>query len=158
MERPALGYLTPKRGYSPAFLNTPKQEPTYILAGGGELSPGLRLTTLYAESTPLYTPPQDLGDAYWPHLPPGQSPGTPVRRAPPPERTLLVERLPHHAHSYLVTPERQPLDFLSPERVRHGSGPDSGKRGRPRADIITNLRVEGAQSSNPIKCHICSRY
>jgi hypothetical protein len=41
-------------------------------------------------------------------------------------------------------------DFLSPER-------DWGKRGRPRADEITSLIMEGSQSGSNIKCHICSR-
>lgn len=166
-----LGYLTPKREnlggnmvhirnfQNSSFLQTPKREmPTYVLASEGELSsPSLGLTTLYTESTPLYTPPMDLGDntAYWHHFQ-GHSPDTPLRRQQaPPERTLLVERLPQ---PYMMTPERQAMDFLSPERVRHGSGQDSGKRGRPRADIVTNLMMEGAQSNNAIKCHICSRY
>ena len=106
------------------------------------------------------TPPLDLGSesTYWSHFHGSQGPETPLRgRGGPPERTLLVERLPQHS-SFLVTPERQPLDFLSPERNRHTSGPDSGKRGRPRADIINNLMMEGAQSKNAIKCHICSRF
>jgi len=169
MDRQVLGYLTPKREMgpcltsrhfpSPSFLQTPKQEaPTYILASEAELSsPSLGLSTLYAESTPLYTPPMEVVEhgSYWSHF--AHSPNTPVRRpGGHPERTLLVERLPHNS-SYLVTPERQPLDFLSPDRARHGSGQDSGKRGRPRADIITNLMMEGAQSKNAIKCHICSR-
>ena len=169
------GYLTPKRENlgglstrhypSHAFLHTPKEEngPTYILTSGDTevSSPSLGLTTLYTESTPLtYTPPLDLGSesTYWSHFHGSQGPETPLRgRGGPPERTLLVERLPQHS-SFLVTPERQPLDFLSPERNRHTSGPDSGKRGRPRADIINNLMMEGAQSKNAIKCHICSRF
>ena len=173
MDPASHGYLTPKREnlgelatrhYSGhAFLHTPKEEtgPTYILTSSDPevSSPSLGLTTLYAESTPLYTPPLDLGSetTYWNHFHGSQGPETPLRgRGGPPERTLLVERLPHHP-SFLVTPERQPLDFLSPERNRHTSGPDSGKRGRPRADIINNLMMEGAQSKNAIKCHICSR-
>ena len=173
MDPASHGYLTPKRenlgelatrhypGH--AFLHTPKEEngPTYILTSSDAevSSPSLGLTTLYAESTPLYTPPLDLGSetTYWSHFHGSQGPETPLRgRGGPPERTLLVERLPHHP-SFLVTPERQSLDFLSPERNRHTSGPDSGKRGRPRADIINNLMMEGAQSKNAIKCHICSR-
>jgi len=173
MDPATHGYLTPKRenlgglatrhypGH--AFLHTPKEEtgPTYILTSGDAevSSPSLGLTTLYAESTPLYTPPLEIGSetTYWSHFHGSQGPETPLRgRGGPPERTLLVERLPHHS-SFLVTPERQPLDFLSPERNRHTSGPDSGKRGRPRADIINNLMMEGAQSKNAIKCHICSR-
>ncbi|XP_076055412.1 uncharacterized protein LOC143033807 [Oratosquilla oratoria] len=31
------------------------------------------------------------------------------------------------------------------------------KRGRPRADAITNLIIEGSQSPSSIKCHICNR-
>lgn len=41
----------------------------------------------------------------------------------------------------------------SPEfSIRHES-----KRGRPRADAITNLMVEGSTSPSAIKCHFCSR-
>lgn len=32
-----------------------------------------------------------------------------------------------------------------------------GKRGRPRADIINSLIIEGAQSPSSIKCRICNR-
>lgn len=31
------------------------------------------------------------------------------------------------------------------------------KRGRPRADAITNLMVEGSTSPSAIKCHYCNR-
>lgn len=44
-------------------------------------------------------------------------------------------------------------DCSSPEfAVRHES-----KRGRPRADAITNLMVEGSTSPSAIKCHFCNR-
>jgi hypothetical protein len=36
--------------------------------------------------------------------------------------------------------------------VRHES-----KRGRPRADAITDLMVEGSTSPSAIKCHFCNR-
>ena len=34
---------------------------------------------------------------------------------------------------------------------------DSGKRGRPRADHITHLILEGASSPSGIKCRVCNR-
>ena len=34
---------------------------------------------------------------------------------------------------------------------------DSGKRGRPRADVITHLILEGSSSPSGIKCRICNR-
>lgn len=32
-----------------------------------------------------------------------------------------------------------------------------GKRGRPRADVINSLIIEGSQSPSSIKCRICNR-
>jgi hypothetical protein len=46
------------------------------------------------------------------------------------------------------------------ERLRHSSGssrPDSGKRGRPRADAINHLIIEGSSSPSEIKCGVCQR-
>ena len=34
---------------------------------------------------------------------------------------------------------------------------DSGKRGRPRADVITHLILEGSSSPSGIKCRMCNR-
>jgi hypothetical protein len=90
------------------------------------------------------------------HYSGGSEPGfeTPARKLHP-GRTFLQDRMfgdifdsPGGASS-----EQQSslgVDFLSPER-------DWGKRGRPRADEITSLIMEGSQSGSNIKCHICSR-
>lgn len=45
-------------------------------------------------------------------------------------------------------------NVISPE----SRGPCSeGKRGRPRADVINSLIIEGSQSPSSIKCKICNR-
>ena len=80
------------------------------------------------------------------------TPDTPSRKMIP-ERTILSDRL-SGTSPFCLTPERQPLDFMSPDRNRNQ---DSGRRGRPRADMVNNLIIEGAQSGNPIKCNICQR-
>ena len=80
------------------------------------------------------------------------TPETPGRKTMV-ERTVLADRL-SGSSPFCLTPERQPLDFMSPDRDRR----DSGRRGRPRADMVNNLIISGAQSGNPIKCKICSRY
>ena len=38
-----------------------------------------------------------------------------------------------------------------------GNGQDSGRRGRPRADHISNLINSGINSPNGIKCRVCNR-
>ena len=81
------------------------------------------------------------------------TPETPGRKMAP-ERTVLSDRL-SKSSPFCLTPERQPLDFMSPDRNKNQ---DSGRRGRPRADMVNNLIIEGAQSGNPIKCKICQRY
>ena len=82
------------------------------------------------------------------------TPDTPGRKIAPEPRSILSDRL-SKSSPFLLTPERQPLDFLSPDRNKQNQ--DSGRRGRPRADMVNNLIIEGAQSGNPIKCKICSR-
>ena len=86
---------------------------------------------------------------------------TPARRLHP-GRTFLQERMfgdmfDSSPGSTVGTPTAAAgeggeggAEFLSPER-------DWGKRGRPRADEITSLIMEGSQSGSNIKCHICSR-
>lgn len=86
---------------------------------------------------------------------------TPGRKLPAPGRTFLQERMLNDDvfDSTLATTLDDGSggaaalgsgDFLSPDR-------DWGKRGRPRADEITSLIMEGSQSGSNIKCHICSR-
>ena len=106
--------------------------------------------------TPLFsdfsTPKSDheRSPGFWAEV--NLTPDTPSRKTAP-ERTLLSERL-SGSSPFCLTPERQPLDFMSPDRNR---SQDSGRRGRPRADMVNNLIISGAQSGNPIKCKICSR-
>jgi len=134
MDPASHGYLTPKRENlgglaarhypaSHAFLHTPKEEtgPTYILTSSDAevSSPSLGLTTLYAESTPLYTPPLDLGSetTYWSHFHGSQGPETPLRgRGGPPERTLLVEPtlVPDATSPTLLEPSMLPRGRLRP--------------------------------------------
>lgn len=179
-----VGILTPKREFqneehgltqtrvfhSPAFLQTPKREQHHgeMLSGQvknfhssafTQTSENETITNLQA-MTPIttmfsdaYTPSPDQERVYWSHGEHTPSPDTPGRRTAP-ERTLLIERLPRPS-TFILTPERQPLDFMSPDRNKHQQ--ESGKRGRPRADMVTNLIMEGSQSGNAIKCHICSR-
>ena len=113
------------------------------------------LTSLQALTpvTPLFSDfSSPHSDQFWsPHS--SYSPDTPVRKVAP-ERIMLAERL-SDSSPFSLTPERQPLDFMSPERNRTLT--ESGRRGRPRADMVNNLIMEGTQSGNPIKCKICSR-
>ena len=103
--------------------------------------------------TPLFSDfSSPHSEQFWsPHS--SYSPDTPVRKVAP-ERIMLAERL-NDSSPFSLTPERQPLDFMSPERNRPLT--ESGRRGRPRADMVNNLIMEGTQSGNPIKCKICSR-
>ena len=182
MDRPVLGLhspsvmgiLTPKREFqpntsvfgSPTFLQTPKREVYLGETMSGQvknfhnsafsqthesetltnLQAMTPVTTMFSDA---YTPSPDHERLYWQTT----SPGTPGRRTAP-ERTLLIERLPRPS-TFVLTPERQPLDFMSPDRSRNQQ--ESGKRGRPRADMVSNLILEGSKSKNNIKCHICSR-
>jgi len=179
-----IGILTPKRElqnsehvlsqtrvfHSPAFLQTPKREQhhgesvssqvknfhssAFTQTNENESITNLQamtpITTMFSES---FTPSPDQERVYWSHSEHTPSPDTPGRRTAP-ERTLLIERLPRPS-TFILTPERQPLDFMSPDRSNHQQ--ETGKRGRPRADMVTNLILEGSQSGNAIKCHICSR-
>ena len=178
-----VGILTPKRDlhnsdhiltqprvfHSPAFLQTPKREHGETFSGQvksyhssaftptneNETITNLQamtpITTMFSDP---YTPSPDQERVYWSNGEHTPSPDTPGRRTAP-ERTLLIERLPRPS-PFVLTPERQPLDFMSPDRSK--AQQESGKRGRPRADMVTNLILEGSQSGNAIKCHICSRY
>ena len=60
--------------------------------------------------------------------------------------------------SAMATPES--LATSTPEQTKNLSAEknaDSGKRGRPRADVITTLIQEGSSSPSGIKCRICGR-
>ena len=45
----------------------------------------------------------------------------------------------------------------SAEQARYAALQDSGKRGRPRADHISHLILEGTSSPSGIKCKVCNR-
>ena len=47
------------------------------------------------------------------------------------------------------------LNILS--SANKNSAQDSGKRGRPRADVISHLILEGSSSPSGIKCRVCNR-
>ena len=73
------------------------------------------------------------------------------------------------ASTVLATPESIPC--ITPDTLNSSSSSDveglnsrhqqiindSGKRGRPRADVITHLILEGSSSPSGIKCRICNR-
>lgn len=42
-------------------------------------------------------------------------------------------------------------------KVQLSPSPDANRRGRPRADVITSLIIEGSTSPSAIKCRICNR-
>jgi len=164
-----LGYLTPKRPQeaSTSFLqvNSPRfASPSVVHQENNMDTPTSSLnltpltpTTIFQQHG--YTPSPDRERNFYPwnwHEKTSSheaTPNTPVRRdRVSPERTFLVERLQTPSF-VLATPERN--DYMSP-----GASKDlqnSGKRGRPRADVVTSLIMEGNASSNAIKCHICSR-
>jgi hypothetical protein len=84
-------------------------------------------------------------------------PATPIRKIYP-SRTFLEDSLTMSS-SYTLTPDKD-AEFFSPERSLGQDWSriqDSGKRGRPRADVINSLIMEGSQSGSNIKCKICSR-
>lgn len=58
--------------------------------------------------------------------------------------------------AYAVTPDKD-NEISDDQAARLLALQDSGKRGRPRADVINHLIVEGAQSGSNIKCKICHR-
>ena len=103
----------------------------------------------------------------------GSSPNvntTPVRKIAP-ARTYLEDVLQVKknyldeslslASPYVLTPDKESDRQLSPDRMaarHHLLLQDSGKRGRPRADVINSLIIEGSQSGSGIKCKICYRY
>jgi hypothetical protein len=166
---PFLGFLTPKRDQSDRLApciarrsvssNNSCEEQiggldtSAILSG---VEPGTPDSCLLDSRTP------ESGSARWiggEGQPAAQRVGfeTPARRLNP-GRTFLQERMFgdifESAEVLTATSsdggEGGLGDFLSPER-------DWGKRGRPRADEITSLIMEGSQSGSNIKCHICSR-
>jgi len=146
---------TPKRGESMSSSSS-----TVKAFHGSAFTPtneNQTVTNLQAMTpvTPLFsdfsTPKSDLErSSFW--LDQSLTPETPGRKIAP-ERTLLSDRL-SKSSPFCLTPERQPLDFMSPDRNKNQ---DSGRRGRPRADMVNNLIIEGAQSGNPIKCKFCER-
>ena len=149
---PVSHLLTPKRGETmssqvKAFRHsafTPTDEKHSVT----NLQAMTPITPLFTEFS---TPKNDSErPSFW--VENSLTPDTPGRKTLP-ERTLLSDRL-SKSSPFSLTPERQPLDFMSPDRNKNQ---DSGRRGRPRADMVNNLIIEGAQSGNPIKCKICSR-
>jgi hypothetical protein len=169
---PFLGFLTPKRDQSDRLApciarrsvsssNSCSDEQTgldtsAILSG---VEPGTPDSCLLDSRTP------ESGSIRWEGQPaaqrhPSERVGfeTPARRLNP-GRTFLQERMfgdIFESAEVLAATSSDGGDggglgdFLSPER-------DWGKRGRPRADEITSLIMEGSQSGSNIKCHICSR-
>jgi hypothetical protein len=170
---PFLGFLTPKRDQSDRLgapciarrsVSSSYEEQTAldsrdtsaILSG---VEPGTPDSCLLDSRTP------ESGSIRWEGQPaaqrhPSERVGfeTPARRLNP-GRTFLQERMFGDIFESAEVLTAAPSDggeggglgdFLSPER-------DWGKRGRPRADEITSLIMEGSQSGSNIKCHICSR-
>ena len=88
---------------------------------------------------------------------------TPSKPWPP---TDSLASGPHHStpqrlqNSVMATPESMPISSPDPQALNMSmdkSLTDSGKRGRPRADLITSLIQEGTSSPSGIKCSICGR-
>ena len=80
-------------------------------------------------------------------------------------RSFLEDSLALSSSSFTLTPDKEPVEqvlFCTPERGGGsrlgGNQADSGKRGRPRADVINSLIMEGSASGSNIKCKICSRW
>ena len=91
---------------------------------------------------------------------------TPSKTPWPPTESLATPG-PHHStpqrlqNSVMATPESMPISSPpDPQALNMSmdkSLTDSGKRGRPRADLITSLIQEGTSSPSGIKCSICGR-
>ena len=63
------------------------------------------------------------------------------------------------SHNSEVTPRQDSKLGVSLkfESKNNSSAQDSGKRGRPRADLISHLILEGTSSPSGIKCRVCNR-
>jgi hypothetical protein len=177
---PFIGFLTPKREQADR-LAPMSQRSAIIVGDDGTEEPlnlesrdstGAILAVVIEPGTPDSsrfpysgrTPDSgQLSSSGQPHTAPqrhysgGSEPGfeTPARKLHP-GRTFLQDRMFGDIFDSPVGASSEQLsggglDFLSPER-------DWGKRGRPRADEITSLIMEGSQSGSNIKCHICSRF
>lgn len=55
------------------------------------------------------------------------------------------------------SPEYREHGVGSGAGVRPGAGSESHRRGRPRADALTNLMMQGSTSPSSIKCGYCHR-
>ena len=71
--------------------------------------------------------------------------GTPAGGIWPPASTFVTQ-----------TGDTTPLEAHKDLNGR-SSSQDSGKRGRPRADLISHLILEGTSSPSGIKCRVCNR-
>ena len=92
-------------------------------------------------SSPITTSFSSPTPSYW---------GTPAGGLwPPPTSSQYVQQSQN-------TPNLESNSNNLADRIR-SSSQDSGKRGRPRADHISHLILEGTSSPNGIKCRVCNR-
>jgi hypothetical protein len=153
----------------PSFQTTPTMENAFLQSN----------VHLHTPKRPQQPQPHTMSSPTLPNLmsSPLGSWGTPISSSPP----SSAHRHHHPATSNIslrlmdLTPEPPQIQHLRhlqcnnlntpPLRMRHDSGTPStqgdfganNKRGRPRADVITNLILEGSSSPSEIKCKVCNR-
>ena len=97
-------------------------------------------------SSPIATNFSSPTPSYW---------GTPAgSRLWPPVTSAYLQQ-PQNAS--IIESNSNILDSKSENNRNRSSSQDSGKRGRPRADVISHLILEGTSSPNGIKCRVCNR-
>ncbi len=137
--------------------STPVKRPVpdipFYFASPPPSSPGVDVLNTSSSSSPYPVTPLPRPT---PHVWSAQHPSTTA--SPVPRR--LLELTPDPT-AIFATPERgQHDDGLSPSLNGHlynNGRVASGKRGRPRADLINHLIVEGSSSPSEIKCKVCNR-
>ncbi|XP_040567556.1 uncharacterized protein [Lepeophtheirus salmonis] len=94
---------------------------------------------------------------FFPPTPPSStlSPGSPVWSNNPSVTSIWSEKVLDLACP--STPDRSGNSGFNGNNNNPNNTGDSGKRGRPRADVISHLILEGSSSPSGIKCRVCSR-
>ena len=124
-----MSFQTPNRSTRPALPTLPATPESNVLS-----SP---VATSFSSPTPNY----------W---------GTPAGGLWPSTSSYMT------SNSDLSTPRGHDTDSVNDSlnnfsSANRNSAQDSGKRGRPRADVISHLILEGSNSPNGIKCRVCNR-
>ncbi|CAB4064393.1 Zinc finger protein 367 [Lepeophtheirus salmonis] len=129
----------------------PKSPINYVFAVMGNCTPSLRGSVVFTEidtATPIKKTTLSLQLSTL-------SPGSPVWSNNPSVTSIWSEKVLDLACP--STPDRSGNSGLNGNNNNPNNTGDSGKRGRPRADVISHLILEGSSSPSGIKCRVCSR-